>query len=166
MKINIAPETQIIVVTGPESSGKTTLVQTLSKKYGLPVVKEYARIYLTEKGPRYDLSDIQTIAEEQIKNESFAHQNHALIICDTDLVTLQIWTSEKYDIYLDRTDTRLAKKHYLLCYPDIPWEPDPLRENPNDRLRLLSRYEKYLDDLNAAYTVLKERDRRDLVLAF
>ena len=30
-------------------------------------------------------------------------------------------------------DTKDNYTYYLLCRPDIPWEPDPLRENPFDR---------------------------------
>ena len=39
-----------IIVTGPESSGKTTLCKALSKHYKLPFTKEYARKYLADMG--------------------------------------------------------------------------------------------------------------------
>ena len=35
-----------IIITGPESSGKTTLCNALSKHFNLPFSKEYAREYL------------------------------------------------------------------------------------------------------------------------
>ena len=38
---------------------------------------------------------------------------------------------------------RQSRGLYLLCYPDLAWELDPLRENANDRLRL---FEIYLED--------------------
>lgn len=44
--------------------------------------------------------------------------------------------------------------HYFLCKPDIPWEPDPLRENPEDRKRLFKLYERDLLGLGASYNVL------------
>ena len=43
--------------------------------------------------------------------------------------------------------------HYFLCKPDIPWEPDPLRENPEDRERLFKLYERGLLEIGA-YNVL------------
>ena len=43
---------------------------------------------------------------------------------------------------------------WLLCKPDLPWEPDPLRENPDDRERLFERYEELLDQLGKPYAVI------------
>ena len=39
-----------IIVTGPESSGKTTLCKALSEYYKIPFTKEFARLYLTDLG--------------------------------------------------------------------------------------------------------------------
>ena len=36
--------------------------------------------------------------------------------------------------------------HYLLCYPDVPWKEDPLRENPHDRKRIFDLYLTELKD--------------------
>jgi len=44
--------------------------------------------------------------------------------------------------------------HYFLCKPDIPWEEDPLRENPKDRERLFFIYENQLKELNLPYSIL------------
>jgi len=40
---------------------------------------------------------------------------------------------------------------FLLCKPDLPWEADPLRENPDDREELYQRYLKALQDMNANF---------------
>ena len=45
--------------------------------------------------------------------------------------------------------------HYFLCSPDIPWEEDPLRENPKDRKRLFTLYENNLIEKGWPYSVLK-----------
>lgn len=164
MKIDISERTEILVFTGPESSGKTTSAERISNLYHLPLVAEYAREYLNRNGPSYTFNDIQRIAEKQIEQEGEANQNHPLIICDTDLVTLEIWALEKYGKSLHLNDARSTKKHYLLCYPDIPWEPDPLRENPSDRVRLFDVYQSYLNDINASFTVLNENNRNCLQL--
>jgi len=164
MKINISEGTEILVFTGPESSGKTTCAERISKEFRIPLVEEYAREYLNRNGTKYSLEDIHKMASVQIKNEAKVHSNSSLIVCDTDIVTLEIWALEKFGTSLGITDKLVDKKHYLLCYPDIPWEPDPLRENPEDRLRLFERYEQYLKDLNASFTILKAKERNKLFI--
>tara|TARA_B100000609_G_C17022428_1_gene334411 strand:+ start:122 stop:310 length:189 start_codon:yes stop_codon:yes gene_type:complete len=42
-----------------------------------------------------------------------------------------------------------------LCYPDIPWEYDAQRENPNDRLALFKLYEEEIKKLKVNYIILK-----------
>jgi len=166
MKIDISEGTRIFVFTGPESSGKTICSERVAQEYKLPLVEEYAREYLTKYGSEYSFKSIQQIAEKQIEKEILAHQNHPLIICDTDLVTLEIWALEKFGKSLELDDDLISKKHYLLCFPDIPWEPDPLRENPEDRLRLFERYEQYLKEKNVSFTILREAERKALSFDF
>lgn len=165
MKIEISRSTEILVFTGPESSGKTTCAERTAKKYKIPRVQEYAREYLTICGFEYSFKDIQNIAKRQIELEITAHQKNPLIICDTDLVTLEIWALEVFETSLGLKDELLNKKHYLLCYPDIPWDPDPLRENPEDRLRLFERYEKFLKSSKVPYSILTEEDRKELTIS-
>jgi len=164
MIINISPSTEILVFTGPESSGKTTCAERFSTIYQLPLVEEYARVYLTTHGSAYTFQDIQKIAQKQKELEIQTHQENPLIICDTDIVTLEIWALEKFDRSLEMSDILKSKKHYFLCYPDIPWEPDPLRENPEDRLRLFDRYQAYLKASEASFTVLKGDNKKELQL--
>lgn len=165
MKINISEGTEILVVTGPESSGKSTCANLIAQKYALPLVPEYAREYLNEHGSKYSLVDIKNITALQIHAEAKANEDNGLIICDTDIVTLEIWAIEKFGCSLSIVDDLILKKHYLLCYPDIPWEPDPLRENPEDRMRLFEQYERYLRILEVPFTVLREEDRKTLELS-
>ena len=164
MTIELPKSTEIIVFTGPESSGKTTTAQRISNLYSLPLVEEYARTYLNQFGQEYTFDDLKNITAGQLSDEKESHRDHSFIICDTDLVTLEIWALEKFERSLNQKDELFGKKHYFLCYPDIPWEPDPLRENPHDRFRLFDRYKSYLQELNASFTVLKEEDRVKLNL--
>ena len=61
------PKPFIITIVGPESSGKTTLARQLAAELGCPWVPEYAREYLEQRGGYYDESDIEMIAEGQMK---------------------------------------------------------------------------------------------------
>ena len=62
-----------IIVTGPESSGKTTLCKALSEHYNLPFTKEFAREYLTDLGKNYLQEDLLEIAKGQLKSEQQLH---------------------------------------------------------------------------------------------
>jgi nicotinamide riboside kinase len=42
---------------------------------------------------------------------------------------------------------------YILCKPDIEWEPDPLRENPHDRDELFELYEGLLRESGSDYVI-------------
>ncbi len=162
-----------IAVVGPESSGKTTLAEALGMHYGCACTKEYARIYLEEFGPAYTEPDLLRIAHGQLMAEADgqsyakAHGQQALI-CDTDMITVRIWSHEKYGRCHPAIEQLARDVQYdlwLLCSPDMPWEPDPLRENPNDRDRLFSVYEAALRELGKPYVVVAGSRSERLVRA-
>jgi nicotinamide riboside kinase len=160
MRTNIPKGKQIIVVTGPESSGKTTLVNRLKSDYGVPIVTEFARTYLAQKADLgYDYSDLETMARCQNIQESEAHKAYPLIICDTDIITIDIWALEVFGKSIGLPNNNVDQKYYLLCKPDIPWVADPLRENPDDRDRLFEVYEQYLKKHKLSYEVLDAEAR-------
>jgi NadR type nicotinamide-nucleotide adenylyltransferase len=140
-----------IVLTGPESSGKTTLAELLAEYYQTLWVPEYARFYVEHLGRPYTELDLLNVAKEQIRQEDIvAGQVSNVLICDTDLITIKIWQQEKFGGTFLWLNQEIAKRHYdvyLLCHPDMPWEADPLRENPDDRYRLLEVYRKELRSL-------------------
>ena len=146
---------KIIVVTGPESTGKTTLATQLSDRDKLPLIPEFAREYLDTKtaGYRYTFEDLIAIGHAQNKMEYNAYQKHDQIVCDTDLVTIDIWAKEKFGRALGMDIPLIEYKHYILCPPDIPWEYDEQRENPDDRNRLFDVYKKYLISIGASYEI-------------
>lgn len=136
-----------ICITGPESSGKTSLATQLAEHFGATLVPEFARHYLETRGPTYTESDLVNIAQGQKRAEDTAAGE--LIICDTGLEVIQIWSEWKYgrcDSWIRNQVTQADYDLYLLCKPDIPWQDDPLRENPNDREELFELYEKLISD--------------------
>lgn len=138
-----------VVITGPESSGKSVLAGELADFYGAPLVQEYARTYLEQRPGAYVQADLLAIAQEQVAAERQAiEQAVDLVICDTDLFTIRIWFLEKFgscDPWIDAHLVPPVESLWLLCSPDLPWEPDPLRENPHDRDRLFDRYRAELE---------------------
>jgi len=147
-----------IIVTGPESSGKTTLCKALSKHFNLPFSKEFAREYLDVLNRDYNQNDLLKIAKGQLKSE----QNTQLL--DTDLITIKIWSKYKYGScdkwILEQIERQKSEnRFYLLCKPDIPWEADPLRENPNNREDLFELYKEELGNLGHNYFVVEGENR-------
>ena len=137
-----------VVITGPESTGKSTLAKELATYYNTLHVDEFSRGYLSELRRTYVQQDLTEIAKGQIKLEdSAAKKTKELLICDTSLEVIRIWSEYKYGncdpFILEKLAHRLPDL-YLLMAPDLPWQPDPLRENPNDRTELYTLYKKEL----------------------
>lgn len=148
-----------IIITGPESSGKTTLANSLASHYGVEYVKEYARKYLKEKGKYYDFEDVINIAEGQNKREKKATKSaENMLICDTDLLTIKIWLEYKYgrsDEWVDSIIATYKNRIYLLCTPDMNWSEDKLRENPDDREELFEIYKENLEYYNLDFHIME-----------
>ena len=147
-----------IIVTGPENSGKTTLCKSLSKHFKIPFIEEYARGFLDELGRDYKQDDLLEIAKGQLLSE------HNAQILDTDLITIKIWNNYKYGncnqwIFEQIERQKTEKRFYLLCKADIPWEGDPQRENPNDRVELFASYKQELDNLGHNYFIVEGENR-------
>ena len=147
-----------IIVIGPESSGKTTLCNELSKHFNLPFSKEYAREYLENLNSNYTQDDLLKIAKGQLQTEN------GLQLLDTDLITLKIWSEYKYGSCDNWILTQIEKqktenRFYLLCSPDIPWQADKQRENPNDREEIFKIYKEELDDLEHTYFIVDGKNR-------
>ena len=155
-----------IIVTGPESSGKTTLSKALSKHYNLPFTKEFAREYLTDLGKNYLQEDLLEIAKGQFENEQLTANKHQISLHDTDLITLKIWNNYKYgncdNWILEQIEKqKVENRFYLLCKPDLKWDYDPLRENPTNRNELLEIYKQELENLGHKFLIIKGEDRNE-----
>ncbi|MGB3587118.1 MAG: ATP-binding protein, partial [Tunicatimonas sp.] len=139
-----------IITTGPESSGKSTLAQALAGYYQVVWVPEYARDYLNKLNRPYQEEDLLKIAKGQIKREDEAAKGKPdLLICDTSLMVIKIWSEYRYrrcHPWILKQIERRPLDLYLLCTPDIPWEPDPQRENPTNRDELFLLYQQALAD--------------------
>ena len=149
-----------IIITGPESSGKTTLCEQLSIHFNIPFTKEFARSYIDNLDRIYMIGDLLSIGKEQLKSEL----NSQLL--DTDLITIKIWSEYKYGRcdkwILDQIEKqKTEKRFYLLCKPDIAWQEDKQRENPNDREELFEIYKQVLNDLGHKYFIVKGEDRTE-----
>lgn len=143
-----------ITFLGPESSGKTTLAEMLSKKLNCILVSEYARKYLEDK-PDYSVHDLNKIAvgqsRELYKNSK---RRKTFLISDTCLIDIEIWSEVKFKT-LDPEIKKMSEEErfdiYFLCKPDIPWEEDHLRESPDKRDFLYDKFKEKLSKRKINY---------------
>ena len=154
------PKSLRIVLTGPESSGKTELTNSLSKYFKMPFVPEYAREYLSKKNKEYDLSDLLKINDIQTKIQKAT--DGEMVFWDTDILTIIIWAKEKFNTKNEIFEKSLNENvphFYLLCNPDLDWEHDDLRESPNDRYRLLREYLSILTKRRIPYAHIQGKGK-------
>ena len=148
-----------ITITGPESSGKTTIAEALAQHYNTLQVPEFAREYLSQINRNYEEGDLLRIAKGQMAFEDAAASlANRVLICDTDLLVLKIWSLHAYgkcDMWILREMKNRRYAHRFLTRPDIPWKPDPLREHPNLRQYLFDWYLRELNDYKEPFTILE-----------
>ena len=153
-----------IIITGPECSGKTILSKNLSQHLKSKLINEFARAYLQKNNNKYNFETLLEIAQNQLKLEN---QKSKIIICDTDLITIKIWSEYKFgkcdSWILDKINSQKKEQRiYLLCKPDINWEYDPQRENELDRDKLFNIYKTELRNLGHKYCTIEGDNRLNL----
>ena len=167
-----------IVLTGPESSGKTTLAQYLAHAFDTLWVPEYARTYLRMKQGRYELQDLVNIAIGQVallESAEITASDKPCIFLDTWMLEIAIWAEYRFGTVPDIIPQILGTHPpdlYVLCSPDLAWEPDLLRENPHDRDQLYGRYRSAVLENGIPYVSVsgtgpdREHVTRDKIMAF
>lgn len=145
-----------VAITGPESSGKTTLAEALAKIYGVGYVPEFSRAYLEKLNRRYVKDDLDIIAKGHF--EAISKSQDSIQFIDTEFVVLKIWSEYRFGKCTPLIEKLVVEERfdlYILCSPDIPWEDDPLRENPHDREVLFNAYWLELNKMGVDLLVLE-----------
>lgn len=132
---------QKILLTGPESVGKTTLARRLAEHFQTDWSPEYAREYIDRelKGDleAFSLENVTPIACGQVAQEARLLQNcNRVLFCDTDLLVTRIYS----EFYLESCPEAVRREaalrdHDLTLMLDIdtPWVPDHQRDQPERR---------------------------------
>ena len=153
-----------IAITGPESTGKSTLSEKLAHHYNTNFVPEYSRSYLENFVGQYTENDVVEIAKGQhnliLEEEK---KSSKILIADTEIVVCKIWveyvfkhSNKVIDEILKQQDFDL----YLLCDIDLPWVYDPLRENPDidERKELFEIYRNTLEQMKVPFEIVSGDD--------
>jgi NadR type nicotinamide-nucleotide adenylyltransferase len=149
-----------IVITGPESTGKSDLSKYLANYYNTFFIPEFARKYIENLNRKYTFNDVVEIAKQQIIDfkKEYSEENK-YIFFDTGLIITKIWFEEVYGkipSFLEEALLQIKVDLYLICYPDIEWKYDKVRENGGEKRNYL--FKKYLQEIenqNVNYKIVK-----------
>jgi len=140
-----------IAILGPESTGKTMLAGKLADHFNAPWVPEYARQYVEKLSVPYTYDDVCNIALKQLEEEKEAalmDSTAGYVFFDTELIITKVWFLYRFGsvpgFVTEQFDSGFFDL-YLLCSPDLPWEPDPVREHGEDREYFFNWYKKEID---------------------
>ncbi len=144
-----------ICLVGAESTGKTTLAQTLAEHYRTNWVPEYGREYCVEKWKvgytdTWTTQEFVTIAREQARLEDeAARMANKVLICDTDPFATSIWHVRYMNVSSPEVEAIANRRKYdlyLLTGDEIPFEQDGLRDGEHIRHWM---HERFVEKLNA-----------------
>lgn len=110
----------------------------------------------------YSMDDIIAIAHGQLALEEQLAQGAQWLVCDTTVLVCIIWAQVRFG----ECPAALAKLWqpadyaiHLLTVPDLPWQDDPLRENPHDRAMLFELYRQALLEREIAPVLVQGHGR-------
>ena len=126
-----------VVVTGSESTGKTTLARALADHYEVPWSPESAREFVDREGRRPTAGDVEAIARGQLAVEERAiGRAGGLVIHDTDLLSTAVYARHYFGACPHWVERSLAGRRadlYLLAGIDVPWSSDGGQRDRGDR---------------------------------
>jgi nicotinamide riboside kinase len=152
-----------IGIVGPESTGKSDLATYLANHFNTQFVPEVARDYLNNLGRNYNYDDLLEIAKLQVAAEEKLSTENNILICDTTLLVIKIWSEVKFqkvDSNIQLEEKNRYYDLYLLTNIDLPWEPDPLREHPDKRQYLFDLYHQQLTEKKCAFEIISGQGKQ------
>jgi NadR type nicotinamide-nucleotide adenylyltransferase len=154
---------KIIVITGAESTGKSTLTEKLANYFNVPFIPEIAREYVENLKYKYDYNDVENIAKIQIEQlKKLENSDAEYIFLDTWLIVTKIWFEFVYDKYPVWLISEIIKTNinlFLVCDIDLPWIADPVRENGGENRKILqNKYIENIKTFNFNYKIVSGLD--------
>ena len=126
-----------VVLTGSESTGKTTLALRLAAHYRCALVPEFLRRYVATKRGPLEFSDQEPSARGQmaLEDEQLALRP-SLIVQDTDLLSYLVYSNHYFGktlAWLPAAARARRPDLYLLCEIDVDWIADGVRDRGERR---------------------------------
>lgn len=151
----------VIVLTGPESSGKSHLASQLQRTHGGVLCGEYVRTFIDQHQRDTTLADVTAIAQGQLGLEDQARAGGPTWVwLDTHLLSNIVWSQVLFGSSPAWLEDALRARHYdlhlLLSPDDVPWAYDPQRCQPdiNERRKFFEACRAWLEANQQVYVVL------------
>ena len=153
---------KVVVLTGPESTGKSWLAAGLQQQFGGVRVDEYVRWFIEQNPRDTTLADITPIARGQLAWEDQARaQQPPLLILDTHLLSNILWSQTLFGACPTWIEQSLLARHYdlhLLLSPEtVAWHDDGQRCQPQlaERQAFFQASRQWLDLHHQPFQVLQ-----------
>lgn len=159
----MAPHARICL-TGPESTGKSSLAVRLAEELGVPCVGEFAREYAERVGRPLTAGDVEPIARGQIANQDRTFHRERVVL-DTDLLSTVVYARHYYGScpeWIEEAARLRRADLYLLMDTDVAFLEDPVRDtDPDAREDLFDAFRRTLDEFETRWIVIsgKGEDR-------
>lgn len=146
--MSAAPSPLRVVLTGSESTGKSSLAHDLAARYDAELTPEYSREYALAHHNVLGPDDVDPIAQGQIALEdqhlaAARTRGARLVVQDTDLLSTLVYAAHYYDVAPGWIADAARARHpdlYLLLEIDVPWIPDAVRDRGHEREAIQQRF--------------------------
>lgn len=158
-----------VVISGVESTGKSTLTQSLAEYFQWPMVRESARHHpaVIAGCPKMETLDELVQWQQHAAMEAVykaIEGQYGGIICDTGGLVLEMWGESVFG-HTPQGCRELQEwfDMCVICPPNIPWEPDSLRSLPGiqDRESLHARYCLHAQQHNLPCYIMQKSAREE-----
>ena len=153
---------KVLVLAGPESSGKSWLAAAIQQQFGGVLVGEYVREFIEQHNRDTVYADIPAIAQGQLDSEDAARASAPeLLILDTHLLSNMLWSQTLFGDCPKWVEHALLARHYdlhLLLAPEgVEWISDGQRCQPDLQLRqvFFANSQHWLEQHRQRYVVIE-----------
>lgn len=138
---------------GPESTGKSTMVEKMAMHYQTTFVPEVARELISSNDITiHDIIKIGTAQTERVKEKT--NVANKIVFCDTDLITTKIYSQyylNEVPQILNDLENEICYDLYFLLDIGVEWVADHLRDFGDRRLEMFNLFKDELEKRGINY---------------